>query len=106
MALLNYTLIYTNVPQKVRFAIYYEWEKGPNSLENSQNSEFKSNLGPDIFFWILKKTTNLGYYQSELLGMQMCHFKIVVIIEIFWDINLFILSFLCKWFYAWLKTEE
>ena len=58
-SLLNYTLIPTNVPQKVRFAIYYEWEKGPNSLENSQNSEFKSNLGPDMFFWLMIKLKTL-----------------------------------------------
>ena len=56
LALLNYTSVPTNVPQKVRFFTHYKWEKGPNSFENSQNPEFKSNLGPDMFFFAYGKT--------------------------------------------------
>ena len=59
LALLNYTSVPTNVLQKVRLFIYYKWEKGPNSLENSQNPEIKSNLGPDMFFWHMIKLKTL-----------------------------------------------
>ena len=50
LALLNYTSVPTNMSQKVRVFIHYKWEKGPNSLEDSQTQNLSQILAPTCFF--------------------------------------------------------